>query len=178
MLQQDVARVFEVSPNGKGGWSETVLYRFKKGTDGAYPFSGLVRDAEGNFYGTTEWGGNTGCGGLGCGTVFKLDSTGKETVLYRFTDGSDGSAPGQQLGLDAEDNLYGTALNGGSTACRYGCGTAFKLDTSGKLTVLHAFDGTDGAYPSALLRDDVGNLYGTTSAGGTSNWGTVFEITP
>ena len=85
--------VFELSPNGKGGWSETVLYKFKGGTDGAYPYSGLVRDANGNFYGTTEWGGNTGCDGLGCGTLFKLDSTGKETVLYRFTGGSDGAAP-------------------------------------------------------------------------------------
>ena len=170
---------FELSPNGKGGWKERVLYRFKGGADGAYPHSGLVRDAKGNFYGSTDWGGNTACRNYGCGTVFKLDSTGKETVLYRFTGGSDGSEPGNVLALDTQGNLYGTAPTGGSNACDFGCGTAFKLDTnSGKLTVLHAFDGTDGAHPSALLLNAVGKLDGVTPEGGASGWGTVFEITP
>jgi uncharacterized repeat protein (TIGR03803 family) len=177
--QAGCGTAFELSPNGRGGWKERVLYRFKGGTDGAYPHSGLVRDAEGNFYGSTDWGGNTGCRNSGCGTVFKLDSTGKETVLYRFTGGSDGSEPGNVLALDTEGNLYGTAPTGGSDACRYGCGTAFKLDTSsGKLTVLHAFDGTDGAHPSALLLNAAGKLDGVTQQGGSSNWGAVFEITP
>jgi uncharacterized repeat protein (TIGR03803 family) len=170
--------VFELSPNGKGGWSETVLYKFKGGTDGAYPYSGLVRDASGNFYGTTAGGGNSSCDGLGCGTLFKLDSTGRETVLYRFTGGSDGEIPGEQLALDAHGNLYGTAERAGNSACMDGCGTAFELDTAGKLTVLHAFDGKDGAYPGTLLLDSAGNLYGATFQGGTYNWGTVFEITP
>ena len=170
---------FELSPNGEGGWKERVLYRFKGGRDGAYPHSGLVRDAEGNFYGSTDWGGNTACKNYGCGTVFKLDSTGKESVLYRFTGGSDGSEPGNVLALDTEGNLYGTAPTGGSDACRYGCGTAFKLDTSnGKLTVLHAFNGTDGAHPSDLFLNAAGKLDGVTQMGGAYNWGTVFELAP
>lgn len=177
--QQGCGTFFELSPNGKGGWSEKVLYKFKGGKDGAYPNSGLLSDGKGGFYGTTEWGGNSGCGGSGCGTLFKFDSAGKETVLYRFTGGKDGAAPGQQLVLDAEGNLYGTATEGGSDTCPDGgCGTAFKLDTSGKLTVMHAFGGTDGAYPGALLRDAVGNLHGATFQGGASSWGTIFEITP
>lgn len=170
--------VFEVSPNGRGGWSEKVFYRFKGGAAGAYAYSGLVRDANGNFYGTTEWGGNSGCSGLGCGTVYKLDSSGNETVLYRFTGGSDGQAPGEVLILDGHGNLYGTASEGAKGACSDGCGTVFKLDTTGKLTVLHSFSEADGAHPLSLLRDTAGNLYGTTSFGGSSNWGTVFEIVP
>jgi uncharacterized repeat protein (TIGR03803 family) len=170
---------FKLSPNGKGGWKETVLYKFKGGSDGAYPYSGLITDANGNFYGATEWGGNSGCGGLGCGTLFEIDSTGKETVLYRFTGGSDGDSPGEQIALDAEGKIYGTANNGGNPACQNGgCGTVFKLDTTGKLTVLHAFDGKDGAYPGTLLLDSAGHLYGATWQGGSnSNWGTLFEIT-
>jgi uncharacterized repeat protein (TIGR03803 family) len=169
---------FKLSPKGKG-WSESALYRFKGGSDGAYPYSGLIKDSAGNFYGATEWGGNDGCSGLGCGTLFKIDSTGKETVLYRFTGGSDGDSPGQQIALDAEGNLYGTANSGGNPACQDGgCGTVFKLDTSGKLTVLHAFDGKDGAYPGTLLLDSAGHLYGATWQGGAYGAGTVFEITP
>ncbi len=155
-----------------------MLYKFKGGTDGAYPFSGLVRDTNGNFYGTTEWGGNSGCGGLGCGTVYKLDSSGNETVLYRFTGGTDGAAPGAVLVMDAQRNLYGTATNAGNGTCHLGCGTVFELDTNGTLKVLHSFSGTDGQWPESLFRDATGNLYGTTAYGGTSNWGVVFEITP
>jgi len=170
--------VFKLSPNGKGGYTENVVYMFQGGSDGAYPYSALIRDAAGDFYGTTEWGGNDGCNGSGCGTVFKLDTAGNESVLYTFTGGSDGEAPGQQLVLDSAGNLYGTASNGGNTACRYGCGTVFELDTNGKLTVLHSFKGSDGAYPLALLRDGKGHLYGATNQGGRNNFGALFEITP
>jgi uncharacterized repeat protein (TIGR03803 family) len=165
-------------------YSESVLYSFTgTGGDGAFPFAGLMRDAVGNLYGTTVKGGGTGCLGSGCGTVFKLDTTGKETVLYSFTGSSDGASPDAGLIRDAAGNLYGTTERGGK--CRRfvaGCGTVFKLDTTGKETVLHRFRGADGATPIAgLIRDSAGNFYGTTLLGGGTGCvrpgcGTVFIL--
>jgi uncharacterized repeat protein (TIGR03803 family) len=176
--QSGCGTVFELSPNGTRGWNEKVLYRFKGGTDGAYPFAGLVRDTDGNLYGTTQWGGNSACEDFGCGTIFKLDPQGNETVLYRFSGGKDGAAPGEVLIRDGAGNFYGTATNGGSEECKQGCGTVFKLDPSGKLSILHSFKGPDGALPCSLLRDSSGNLFGVTNLGGSANLGTIFEITP
>jgi uncharacterized repeat protein (TIGR03803 family) len=111
--------------------NETVLYTFMGGTDGALPYAGLVRDTAGNFYGTTFFGGGTGCQSqLGCGTVFKLDTSGKETVLYHFTGGADGEGPYAELLLDSKGNLYGTTLRGAGgdkKICSLGCGVVFKL---------------------------------------------------
>lgn len=169
--------VFKLDPTGK----ETVLYSFLGGVDGWNPMAGLIRDSSGNLYGTTFQGGGTGCGGQGCGTVFKLDTTGKETVLYSFAGVPDGEYPAASLVRDAAGNLYGTTVSGGSTNCgRYGCGTVFLLNTAGKETVLHTFTGgTDGDAPEAgLVMDGGGNLYGTTSYGGVSGNGTVFKLTP
>ena len=101
----------------------TTLYAFAGKKDGANPIGGLVRDTAGNFYGTTFAGGGTGCGGPGCGTVYKLDSTGKETVLCRFSGGQDGSQPEGTLLLDTAGNLYGTTSTGGA----YGWGTVFEI---------------------------------------------------
>jgi len=137
----------------------------------------LVQDAAGNLYGTTTYGGATGNG-----AVFKLDSAGKETVLYSFTGGVDGGNPNADLLLDPVGNLYGTASTGGSsaTACGgQGCGVIFKLDTTGKETVLHSFTGgpSDGAFPFAgLVQDEAGNFYGTTMQGGSFYSGTVFIL--
>lgn len=113
--------VFKLDKTGK----ETVLYSFAGGTnDGAYPYeSRLVRDATGNLYGTTLYGGGTGCGGSGCGTVFKVDPSGKETVLYSFTGGTDGGAPWVGLYRDKVGRLYGPTSSGGAN----NCGTVFKL---------------------------------------------------
>jgi uncharacterized repeat protein (TIGR03803 family) len=99
------------------------------GADGADPEAGLARDNAGNLYGTTLAGGNFACGsGSGCGVVFKLDTTAKETVLHRFTGGVDGANPSASLVRDAAGNLYGTTYSGGSTACGgQGCGVVFKL---------------------------------------------------
>jgi uncharacterized repeat protein (TIGR03803 family) len=164
---------------------ETVLYQFTGGEDGAFPFAGVVRDWGRNLYGTTEGGGGTGCGGSGCGTVFKVDTTGKETVLYAFTGGPDGGLPLGGLVRDGAGNLYGTTYSGGNaTECTGGCGVVFKLDTTGTETVLHTFTGgADGSNPAAsLLLDSSGNLYGTAYQGGTgcngSGCGVVFKITP
>ena len=158
--------VFRVAPNGK----EKVLYSFPGGANGFSPVAGLVRDAAGNLYGTTEGGGTT-AGGI----VFKLDVSGTETVLYTFTGGTDGGGPEAGLIRDTQGNLYGTTVGGGAATCR--CGTVFKLDTAGTETVLHSFDGTDGSNPVAgLVRDAEGNFYGTASAGGALGFGTVFKL--
>jgi uncharacterized repeat protein (TIGR03803 family) len=172
--------VFKVSQAGK----ESVLYRFAAGTDGREPLAGLIRDAQGNLYGTTAAGGTSGCD-VGCGTVFKLSPTGKETVLYRFTGGTDGSSPDAGVIQDAQGNLYGTTADGGgSSSCEVGCGTVFKLDPTGKETLLHIFTaGTDGAGPGGVIQDAAGNLYGTTSTGGGdgnngNGCGIAFKLDP
>jgi uncharacterized repeat protein (TIGR03803 family) len=167
--------VFQVSKTGK----ETVLYSFTgTGGDGATPQAGLVRDAKGTLYGATFGGGASGHG-----TVFMLDKTGKETVLYSFSGGTDGGNPYfGYLIRDGAGNLYGTTQVGGDTSggCGSGgCGVVFKLDKKGKETVLHTFTGTagDGGWPFAgVARDANGNLYGTTQIGGVSGGGTVFML--
>ena len=163
--------------------TESVLYSFSTGTDGASPNAGLITDANGNMYGTTSYGGS----GRGAGTVFKLSTSGSETVLYRFGTNStrDGANPQAGLIMDANGNLYGTTLYGGSN----GRGTVFKLTPNGSgysETVLYSFGATnpigsttDGANPQAgLIMDANGNLYGTTLYGGSNGKGTVFKLTP
>jgi len=162
--------VFKVDAAGK----ETVLYSFLGYPDGANPFGGLARDRSGNLYGTTFYGGSyERCGGFGCGTVFKLDATGSEKVLHSFTS-YDGNWPYAGLVLDTSGFLYGTAQEGGA----HSSGTVFKLNTSGKFTLLFSFTGgADGGRPFAgVVLDDAGNLYGTTSRGGTTDSGVVFEL--
>jgi uncharacterized repeat protein (TIGR03803 family) len=166
--------------------SETVLYAFQGGSDGAEPFSGLVADKAANLYGTTEYGGGTGCYSDGCGTVFRIAPDGTETVLHAFQGGSDGEYPLAGVILDKAGNLYGTTSEGGGTGCEYslGCGTVFRVAPNGTETVLYAFQGgNDGDDPQAgLLADNAGNLYGTTYEGGitdcTYGCGTVFKVAP
>jgi uncharacterized repeat protein (TIGR03803 family) len=138
----------------------------------------LVRDKAGNLYGTTLQGSPLNCIGTGgCGVVFKLDTTGTETVLHTFV-GPDGTYPIGDLVRDKAGNLYGTTYAGGT----YGEGTVFKLDTTGTETVLYSFTGlADGAVPRAgLVRDKAGNLYGTTVEGGnlSCSCGVVFKLDP
>ena len=92
----------------------------------------MIRDAAGNLYGTTNYGGDFSgslCAGVGCGVAFKLDPTGKETVLYTFTGGTDGANPNADLLQDEEGSLYGTASGGGDLSCNppHGCGVVFKI---------------------------------------------------
>jgi uncharacterized repeat protein (TIGR03803 family) len=161
--------VFKISSAGK----VTALYSFTGGADGDQPKAGLVRDSAGNLYGTTAAGG-----GSGRGIVFKVDTTGKEAVLYTFgSQQQDGSDPLGGLVQDSAGNLYGTTASGGSS----GGGTVFKVDTTGKETVLYSFCSqsgcADGVQPQAgLVRDSAGNLYGSTVSGGASFQGTVFEL--
>jgi len=180
--------VFRLDKSG----TETVLYSFQGQPDGLVPAAGLIRDGSGNLFGTTEKGGTGSCFG-GCGTVFMLDPSGSETVLYNFSGSPDGEYPFASLIRDAKGNLYGTTAYGGSGKCNngngQGCGTVFKLTQSKggwTETVLHSFNGhSDGSYPFApLLRDAAGNLYGTSYEGGTFSssctfgCGTIFRLTP
>ena len=154
--------------------TETVLHSFdNNGTDGAYPIYGyLVQDAKGNLYGTTVDGGSSGSG-----TVFEVnEKTGDETILYNFTDGSDGGYPYGGLAIDSKGNLYGTTELGGA----YGEGTIFKVVPKTKTeTVLHSFSSSsDGEDPIAGPLLYKGNLYGTTEYGGSGGYGTVWELIP
>jgi uncharacterized repeat protein (TIGR03803 family) len=157
--------VFELSKNG----TETLLHSFA-GSDGAYPWlTGVIRDANGNLYGTTYQGG-----AYGYGTVFELSNSGQETVLHSFAGGTtDGCYPIGTPVMDHLGNLYGTTNSCGSS----NLGTVWKLSKNGTETLLHSFAGSDGAYPQAsVIRDAKGNLYGTTQQGGTSGDGTVYEL--
>lgn len=168
--------VFKLDAKG----NETVLYNFT-GETGYAPNGPLLRDTAGNFYGTTVFGGTSSCD---CGVVFKLDSSGHETVLYSFKGGPDGARPAGGLVRDAAGNLYGTTTLGGATGCTGGCGTVFKLDSGGNETVLYTFAGsTDGANPNGgIVMDRAGNLYGTTLDGGDLSCflgcGVVFKLAP
>ena len=154
------ASVFKVDASGM----ETILYLFTGDSDGQFPMAGLIRDAEGNLYSTT----NTG-GAYGYGTVFKLDPNGAETVLHSFST-SDGGNPVAGVIRDEAGNLYGTTYQGG---------LVYKLDPSGNETILHYFLGPDGSGPwSGVIRDQAGNLYGTTVEGGAYGYGVVYKITP
>jgi len=148
------------------------------GGDGALPQGRLTQDTLGNLYGTTFDGGTPKGGSCrhGCGTVFKLDATGKFSILYAFSGTADGGNPTGGLIRDQQGSFYGTATSGGDPAAS--CGLVFKLDTNGKQTVLHAFkDFPDGCQPAGgLIRDKAGDLYGATLSGGAYRWGTVFKV--
>jgi uncharacterized repeat protein (TIGR03803 family) len=147
---------------------ETVLYAFGQLPDGFFPEAPLTLDDAGNLYGTT------GGGGLCCGTIFRLDPTGVETILWDFTGGSDGSGA-TGLIRDSAGTLYGTTYAGGDK----GGGTIFKLEQSGAFTLLHTFGESvpDGfASAAGLVADDQGNLYGTTVFGGLYGDGAVFKL--
>jgi uncharacterized repeat protein (TIGR03803 family) len=167
--------IFKLSANSDGGWTESILYNFTGAADGSDPVT-LAIDAQGNLYGAALFGGSHGCVG-GCGTVFKMDTGGDFTVLHSFTGGNGGMGPDSVL-PDAAGNLYGSAI-GGSPSCQSACGIVYKLDASQKFTVLHSFNGKDGDAPGYLiLNEGTGILYGTTNLGGTSNWGTIFQLKP
>jgi uncharacterized repeat protein (TIGR03803 family) len=208
--------VFEISPDGNGGWTETVLYAFTGGTDGGRPVSPVIFDSLGNLYGTAQNGG-----AHNYGVVFKLAPAGQswtETVLYSFSGGLDGESPEAGLIMDSEGNLYGTSdlcafelspsggtwdlqviygVGGGTRAAltRDSAGDVFGVTTFSTVyevspngsggwnpaSIIHTFTGApgDGYYPEGtLVLDAAGNLYGTTTNGGVSNFGTVYKLSP
>jgi uncharacterized repeat protein (TIGR03803 family) len=170
--------IYEITSDG----SEAVLYTFQGMPDGARPAGELIIDGAGNLYGTTGFGGNSCQHAIyGCGTVFKLQPNGNETVLYAFNEGCcDGIVPAAALVADANNDLYGTTLFGGDPACN--CGAVFKLAPDNTETVLHAFRCGKGEEPGASLLLLKGDLYGTTFAGNFCGkgqghrWGSVFEL--
>lgn len=194
--------VYELSHNATGGWTESVLYNFQGGSDGAYPQATLVMDNLGNLYGTTQIGGGSslclaGTTPVGCGTVFELspnsDGSWSETVIHSFQGNFDGQSPSGAVLLDGAGSLYGVTAGGGSVSCRQyfndseDCGTVYKLRHSGagwvKSTPYRFQGGTDGWLPlGSLVMDASGDLYGTTNYGGVTTpkfgFGTVYELTP
>jgi uncharacterized repeat protein (TIGR03803 family) len=180
--------VFQVRPSPGGIWTESAIYSFTGGSDGASPEAAMTLDAHGNLYGTTQAGGSGSCS---CGTVFELSRSAHgvwtETTLYTFAGGADGSNPRYaNLIFDAAGNLYGVTEFGGTALG----GTVFELSpqAGGGWTesVLYAFAGgaSDGANPfGGLVFDTAGNLYGSASSGGSSQCGGggcggVFELSP
>lgn len=181
--------VFKVSVGSNGTLTETVLYKFQGGSDGASPAGSLMFDHAGNIYGTTVTGGDPQvCNGEGCGTVYKLspNSNGSwtETVLYHFLGSTDVAQPALGVVMDSAGNLYGAAQGGCIEECN---GTIFKLapNSNGTWTesILYTFQGgLDGGFPTAIVFDAAGNIFGTTSTGGVAtspcSCGTVFELSP
>lgn len=173
--------VFKLSPNGSGGWTETILHSFGSGTDGQGPLAGLVFDAAGNLFGTTRLGGI-----YGFGTVFELTPNGSgkwtERVVHNFGDSTDdGLLPEYgSLAFDADGNLFGTTDAGGN---HKNDGAVFELKPDGNggwsESVIYNFNRDSGGYQpySGVTLDAAGNLYGTTAYGGTYGLGTVFELT-
>jgi len=177
--------IFKLTPGG----TLTALHAFS-GPDGVAPYAGLVQGADGNFYGTTQYGGtgnNNVCienSNLGCGTVFKITPSGTLTTLYNFCSQpncADGYSPQAVLVQAADGNFYGTTQWGGTTQGN-GNGTIFRITPSGAYTSLHSFAGypTDGAHPiGGLIQATDGNFYGTTPAGGANFLGgTIYRMTP
>src|SRR5256885_2372616 len=149
----------------------TVLHSFAGGAaDGDLPQdSRLIQATDGNFYGTTHFGGLSDSG-----TVFRMTPAGAVTMLHLFAGGpSDGAYP-DGLIQTSDGNLDGTTSAGGGA---FGHGTVFHVTGGGDVTLLHSFNSTDGSSPLAgLMRTSGGHLYGTTFAGGTSGSGVVFHI--
>jgi len=160
--------VFRLTPTGK----ETTLASFSSSDGGGYPEGRLIQDKAGNLYGTNS-GFN---GGYGNGAVFKVSPTGTKSILYTFAGGTDGMVPYGGLIQDNNGNFYGTTYRGGGASDR---GTIYRLTSDGQEAVLYSFTGgADGSLPAAeLVRDTQGNLYGTTTGGGTEGNGTIFELT-
>ena len=175
----DEGTVFNVTPAGV----ETQLYSFV-GTpnDSANPAAVLIKGADGNFYGTTVFGGANG-GGTDDGSVFKITPAGAETMLHSFgASATDGVNPMAGLILGTDGNFYGTTESGGVHCSAEGdaCGTVFKITPAGVETILYSFGATstDGNTPEAgLIEGTDGNFYGTTTLGGAHGGGTAFKIT-
>jgi len=169
--------VFALTPQGK----LTTLYNFcaqRYCPDGSGANQGLVLAIDGNFYGTTNYGGIDTCG-AGCGTIFKVTPRGDLTTLYSFCPQrfcADGQQPVAGLVQAADGNFYGTTFYGGSFGSK---GVVFKIATDGTFATLHSFNIVDGCYPaSSLIQLTDGNLYGTTESCGAYGYGTIFKITP
>ncbi len=173
--------VFELLPDGRGGWKERVIHSFGDAYGEQLP-GGLIFDKSGNLYGRSPSGSGGGCT-YGCGSVWELSPNGnggwKFATLQKF-DSSNGANPWGDLNIDASGELWGTTSNGGT----YGYGVVFELTPNGSggwiYNVIHNFNSTDGAYPAygRLVFGKKGHVFGTTEIGGTNDTGTVFTLIP
>ena len=178
---QSVLAVLLILTGAAWAANTSQIYSFAGGSDGEYTDTELAIDRAGNLYGTSVQGG-----AFGGGTVFELTPSGSgwtHTVLYNFTGGADGGEPYKGVTLDAQGNLYGTAVTGGGGSCEGGCGVVYKLTNSGGVwtqSVIHAFTGgNDGSGPgSPVAFDKHGNLYGTTPTGGAKGFGVIYQMKP
>jgi len=166
--------VYKLTPSS-GGWTESVLHSFERGSDGVFPAAGVIFDKSGNLYGTTAYGSQHGLG-----VVYQLTPSGlgwTENILYTFLGGKDGGVPLAGLIFDTSGNLYGATSQNGSASG----GTAFELASmngSWNFALLYGFAGSAGCGPQASLAfDQAGNLYGTTVCGGLYGQGSVFKLT-
>jgi uncharacterized repeat protein (TIGR03803 family) len=160
----DQGTVFRITPGG----SLTTLHSFSGGDDSGGPYGGVVEASDGDFYGTTLWGGSSFCG-----TVFTMTLGGNLTTIHNFAC-TDGVEPVNSLVQATDGNLYGTTIGGGT----HGAGEVFQIAPDGSLTEFYSFNGSDGASPwGALLQGSDGNLYGTTAGGGANDIGTIFKLT-
>jgi uncharacterized repeat protein (TIGR03803 family) len=174
----NVGVVFEMT-SSNGGWTYQVIYPFTNGHDGGNPSSLLQLDTAGNLYGTAAVGGLPGCGGFGCGTVYKLSPSGSgwtEQTLYSFHDGTDGAEPQGGVIMDGAGNLYGSTCCGDGTG-----GTLFELSPASgnwNFSLLYSYNGGGLGPEGNLVRDTAGNLYGASVFNGLYNQGVVFKLTP
>jgi uncharacterized repeat protein (TIGR03803 family) len=168
---------FKLHRSYTGAWILKTLYAFKDQPDGALPYGGLIFDRSGNLYGTTYY-----AGAHDVGAVYKLthrDDSWTESVLYSFKGAPDGSSPISTLVRDAAGNLYGTTSDGGR-----GYGIIFKLAPGSTdawtETVPYRFPGAPGASLAynGMVADSAGNLYGATTHGGPTDYGTIYKFTP
>lgn len=173
--------MFRIDPSGVFSTVHTF-----SGADGAEPEEALLQTPDGSIYGTTLFGGDSSCtvsGYTGCGTIFKIDTSGNFTTLHEFTGGPDGAVPFSSLIQAGNGDFYGTTTAGGKVSCYVvasgenyptytGCGTVFQMDSAGNVNALYSFSGSpnDGSNPfSALIEGSDGFLYGTTRWGGTDS---------
>lgn len=177
--------IFKLAYRGSG-WVLSSLYDFQGGNDGGSPKAGLTLDRSGVVYGSTSLGGGGDCTPGGCGTVFKLRPPATfcrsvicpwgKTQLYAIENRPDGAYPNSPVIFDQAGNVYGTTEEGGT-----GFGVVYQLTPSGEgwaENVVHVFTGmSDGAYPTGVISDAAGNLYGTTTVHGPYGYGTVFRLT-
>jgi uncharacterized repeat protein (TIGR03803 family) len=157
--------VFKITSGG----TLSHLYSFTNGIDGGNPQASLVQGSDGNFYGTTFYGGT-----VGDGAIFKITPGGSLTPLYSFTNGADGAFPTAALVQGKDGNFYGTTYEGGGPA---DSGVVFQITPGGLFTPLFAFSEYDGADPRAgLVQGPDGSFYGESSDLGVGGRGTIFRI--
>lgn len=181
VLMTTAAAILGAACSAQAAVKQATLFAFTGGSDGSFPYAGLISDTKGNLYGTASGGGDGHAG-----VVYELSppahgvAAWTQTTLYAFTGAKDGGTPHAGLMMDQKGDLYGTTYSGGVA----GQGVAFKLhkrkDGHWKETLLWSFTGgNDGGAPEGSLTMDAGgNLYGTTTQGGTGVVGTVFELSP